>query len=95
MLASVAEQASLSLTWSETPEDTFSHDEAQFVASEIENQIDYRFTAPVILCISLARTVGITVRNSPIHLSRATRWICLIFNHLEVKIRLYHILPLL
>ena len=30
MLASVAEQASLSLTWSETPEDTFSHDEAQF-----------------------------------------------------------------
>ena len=29
MVASVAEQASLSLTWSETPEDTFSHDEAQ------------------------------------------------------------------
>ena len=29
MLATVAEQASLSLTWSETPEDTFSHDEAQ------------------------------------------------------------------
>ena len=28
MLASVAEQAGLSLTWSETPEDTFSHDEA-------------------------------------------------------------------
>ena len=28
MLASVAEQASLSLTWSETPEDMFSHDEA-------------------------------------------------------------------
>ena len=25
MLASVAEQASLSLTWSETPEDTFCH----------------------------------------------------------------------
>ena len=24
-----SEQASLSLTWSETPEDTFSHDEAQ------------------------------------------------------------------
>ena len=30
MLASVAEQAGSSLTWSETPEDTFSHDEAQF-----------------------------------------------------------------
>ena len=28
MLASVAEQDSLSLTWSETPEDTFSHNEA-------------------------------------------------------------------
>ena len=28
MLASVAEQAGLSLTWSETPEDTFSHDGA-------------------------------------------------------------------
>ena len=28
MLASVAAQAGLSLTWSETPEDTFSHDEA-------------------------------------------------------------------
>ena len=31
LLASVAEQASLSLTWSETPEDTFSHDEAQIL----------------------------------------------------------------
>ena len=29
MVASVAEQASLSLTWSENPKDTFSHDEAQ------------------------------------------------------------------
>ena len=28
MLASVAEQANLSQTWSETPEDMFSHDEA-------------------------------------------------------------------
>ena len=28
LLLFVAEQASLSLTWSETPEDTFSHDEA-------------------------------------------------------------------
>ena len=28
-IASVAAQASLSLTWSETPEDTFSHDEAK------------------------------------------------------------------
>ena len=30
-LASEAEQASLSLTWSETPEDTFSHDEAHLM----------------------------------------------------------------
>ena len=35
MLASVAEQASLSLTWSETPEDTFSHDEAHIQFSTI------------------------------------------------------------
>ena len=35
MLASVAEQASLSLTWSETPEDTFSHDEAHIRSSTI------------------------------------------------------------
>ena len=28
ILASVAEQAGLCLTWSETPEDTFSHDDA-------------------------------------------------------------------
>ena len=33
MLASVAEQASLSLTWSETPEDMFSHDEAEIKLS--------------------------------------------------------------
>ena len=31
MLATAAEQASLSLTWSETPEDMFSHDEAQLI----------------------------------------------------------------
>ena len=31
MLASVAEQASFSLTWSETPKDTFSHDEAHML----------------------------------------------------------------
>ena len=30
MLASVAEQASLSLAWSETSEDTISHDETHF-----------------------------------------------------------------
>ena len=28
--SSVAEQAGLNLTWSKIPEDTFSHDEAQF-----------------------------------------------------------------
>ena len=35
MLASVAKQASLSLTWSETPEDTFSRDEAQLYWTKI------------------------------------------------------------
>ena len=43
MLASVAEQASLSLTWSETPEDTFSHDEAQLQPIRLCKEI----TAPV------------------------------------------------
>ena len=39
MLASVAEQASLSLTWSETPEDTFSHDAAQmFVVVDVAEE---------------------------------------------------------
>ena len=33
MLAPVAEQVSLSLTWSETPEDTFSHNEAHMFLS--------------------------------------------------------------
>ena len=33
MLASVAEQASLTLTWSETPEDTFSHVAAHIIAA--------------------------------------------------------------
>ena len=39
-LASVAEQAGLSLTWSETPEDTFSHDEAQlYIVKKKKNEI--------------------------------------------------------
>ena len=33
ILASVAEQASLSLTWSETPEDTFSHGAAHIYST--------------------------------------------------------------
>ena len=40
MLASVAEQASLSLTWSETPEDTFSYDEAHLF---IERSLQHSF----------------------------------------------------
>ena len=42
MLASVAEQASLSLTWSETPEDTFSHDEAHvyFPSKRGKNELE-------------------------------------------------------
>ena len=35
MLASVANQAGLSLTWLETPEDTFSHDEAHIFSSDV------------------------------------------------------------
>ena len=33
MIASVAEDAGLSLTWLEIPEDTFSHDEAQILSN--------------------------------------------------------------
>ena len=36
-LASVAEQAGLSVTWSETPEDTFSHDEAHMLQPNCPN----------------------------------------------------------
>ena len=36
LLASVAEQASLSLTWSETPEDTFSYDEAHIISNPLD-----------------------------------------------------------
>ena len=36
MLASVAEQTSLSLPWSETPEDTFSYDEAHIYLNMIQ-----------------------------------------------------------
>ena len=38
MVASVAEQASLSLTWSETPEDTFSYDEVH-IQSQFPNSL--------------------------------------------------------
>ena len=38
-LASVAEQASLSLTWSQTPEDTFSRDEAHILYQQNTGQI--------------------------------------------------------
>ena len=39
MLASVAEQASLSATWSETPEDTFSHDEAHILIHSTRSSV--------------------------------------------------------
>ena len=40
---SVAEQVSLCLAWSETPEDTFSHDEAQvyYIVKTSNKQISY------------------------------------------------------
>ena len=38
MLASVAEQAGLSLTWSETPKDTFSLDEAHLYSRFLEHK---------------------------------------------------------
>ena len=41
MLASVAEQASLSLTWLETPEDTFSHDEAHVDSKDRSDNVKF------------------------------------------------------
>ena len=41
MLASVAEQASLTPTWSETPEDIFSHDEAHLFMSKAPVTVKY------------------------------------------------------
>ena len=49
MLASVAEQASLSLTWSETPEDTFSHDDAH-----INNRYVYYSCKKTVICLHLS-----------------------------------------
>ena len=43
MLASVAEQASLSLTWSGTPEDTFSHGEAHLFYELIQIKISHSY----------------------------------------------------
>ena len=40
MLASVAEQASLSLTWSETPEDTFSNGVAHMFSQHCSNDTE-------------------------------------------------------
>ena len=45
MLASVAEQASLSLTWSETPEDTFSHDEARLYSFCLQMETFYKMSS--------------------------------------------------
>ena len=39
ILASVAEQASLPLTWSETPEDTFSHGVAQLLSTKGQRNV--------------------------------------------------------
>ena len=46
MLASVAEQAGLSLSWSETPEDMFFHDEAHvyirmYIITKVGRQPNY------------------------------------------------------
>ena len=57
LLASVAEQTSLSLTWSETPEDMFSHDEAhpkiQRITMSIRNvNMQCQYVVLILTCIS-------------------------------------------
>ena len=67
MLASVAEQANLSLTWSETPEDTFSHDEAHLYEDDSEQDDTpkaYDTTNKDILRTKL-KSYGINGKNVP------------------------------
>ena len=47
MLDSVAEQVSLSLTWSKTPKDMFSHDKAQIYLAVIGWLVVLRLNVPV------------------------------------------------
>ena len=58
LLASVAEQASLSLTWSETPEDMFSHDEAHMFTIQ-ENKYNNKGLQEI--------GKGTTVANTGVH----------------------------
>ena len=60
MLASVAEQASLSLTWSETTKDTFSHDEAH-VNSVIKTVESHRTGKPSSNFSTFS--IGVSVRD--------------------------------
>ena len=48
VLASVAEQASLSLTWSETPKDTFSHDEAHMKNKGTDQPVQAQCATPLL-----------------------------------------------
>ena len=50
ILASVAEQASLSLIWLETPKDTFSYDEAHIIHRQIR----------IIICLKQAKRIYCT-----------------------------------
>ena len=57
LLAFVAEQASLSLTWSETSEDTFSHDEAHMQDKSTNTRVAHRPARS-------SPSKGITIPNS-------------------------------
>ena len=61
MLASVAEQASLSLTWSETPEDMFSPGVAHFYPITIKLENNYRSTGTKSLTSSKFGLIGLSV----------------------------------
>ena len=60
MLASVAEQASLSLTWSESPKDMFSHDEAhlyhQIIITNISFPSHLEYTVKTMAMVDLTTT---------------------------------------
>ena len=66
VLASVAEQASLSLTWSGTPEDTFSHGAAQLISLPLLYAAEFLTVLKEILINAkpLAYNCSITKHNS-------------------------------
>ena len=74
MLASVSEQAGLSLTWSETPEDTFSHDEAHVYFEQYRNFMHSNTCLHPGSFVSADRSKAVGFRWVPIFVSSRILW---------------------